>query len=46
MKEMDKLESGQESLFQVSEDGMVVLGKKIYLPDNEVLKGDILREAY
>jgi hypothetical protein len=46
MKEMDKLESGQESLFQVSKDGMVVLGKRIYLPDDEVLKGDILREAH
>jgi hypothetical protein len=46
MKEMDKLELGQESLVQVSKDGMVVLGKRIYLPDDEVLKGDILREAH
>jgi hypothetical protein len=46
MKEMNNVKVGQDSLFQVSNDGLVVMGKIIYLPNNEILKGEVLKEAH
>ena len=30
----------------MSNDGLVVMGKRIYLPNDEVLKGEVLKEAH
>jgi len=30
----------------VSNDGLVVMGKRIYVPDDKVLKGEVLKEAH
>jgi len=46
MKEMNKIKVGQDSLFRVSNDGLVVMGKRIYLPNDEVLKGEVFKEAH
>jgi hypothetical protein len=46
MKEMNNVKLGQDSLFQVSKDGLVVIGNRIYLPDDKVLKSEVLKEAY
>jgi hypothetical protein len=46
MKEMNNVKLGQDSLFQVSKDGLVVIGNIIYLPDDKVLKSEVLKEAY
>jgi hypothetical protein len=46
MKEMNNVKLGQDSLFQVSKDGLVVIGNKIYLPDDKVLKSEVLKKAY
>jgi hypothetical protein len=46
MKEMNNVKLGQHSLFQVSKDGLVVIGNRIYLPDDKVLKSEVLKEAY
>ena len=46
MKEMNKIKVGQDSLFRVSADGFVVMGKGIYLPNDEVLKSEVLKEAH
>jgi len=46
MKEMNSVKVGQDSLFRVSKDGLIVMGKIIYLPDDKVLKGKVLKEAH
>jgi len=46
MKEMNNVKVGQDSLFRVSKDGLVVMGNIIYLPDDKVLKSEVLREAH
>jgi hypothetical protein len=33
-----KLESGVETLFQKGDDGIVMLGRRMYVPDNKILK--------
>jgi hypothetical protein len=30
----------------VSKDGLVVMGNRIYLPDDKVLKSEVLKEAH
>jgi hypothetical protein len=46
MKEMNNVKVGQDSLFRVSKDGLVVMGNIIYLPDDKVLKSEVLKEAH
>jgi hypothetical protein len=41
-----KLESGGETLFQMGDDGIVMLGQRMYVSDNKSLKQKILREAH
>ena len=48
---MNNVKVGQDSLFRVSNDGLVVMGKRIYLPNDEVfkdevLKGEVLKKAH
>jgi hypothetical protein len=45
MKEMNNVKVGQDSLFRVSNDGLIVMGKRIYLPDDKVLKSEVFKEA-
>ena len=40
-----KLESGGETLFRMGGDGIVMLGRRMYVPDNKALKKKLLREA-
>jgi len=41
-----KLESGGETLFRMDDDGIVMLGRRMYVPDNKVLKQKLLRKAH
>jgi len=41
-----KLESGGETLFRMGDDGIVMLGRRMYVPDNKALKQKLLREAH
>jgi hypothetical protein len=41
-----KLESGGETLFRMGGDGIVMLGRRMYVPDNKALKKKLLREAH
>jgi hypothetical protein len=45
-KVRDKVESGAETPFQVLNDGMVVMGRRMYLPGDKVLKEEVLKEAH
>jgi hypothetical protein len=40
-----KLESGGETLFQMGDDGIMMLGRRMYVPDKKTLKQKLLREA-
>ena len=42
----DKVRSGVETPYQILDDGMIVLGRRMYLPNDETLKREILREAH
>jgi len=37
-----KLESGGETLFRMGNDGIVMLGRRMYVPDNKALKQKLL----
>jgi len=42
-----KLElGGGETLFRIGDDGIVMLGRRMYVPDNKALKQKLLREAH
>jgi len=41
-----KLESGGETLFRMGDNGIVMLGRRMYVPDNKALKQKLLREAH
>jgi len=38
--------SGVETPYQILDDGMIVLERRMYLPNDETLKREILREAH
>lgn len=38
----DKLKLGIETPFQILEDGMIVMERQIYLPENKALKEEVL----
>jgi len=42
----DKIEFGVETPFQILDDGMVVMGKVMYIPEDMALKDELLKEAY
>jgi hypothetical protein len=42
----EKVRSGIETPFQIQKDGMVVLGRRMYLPDDQPLKREVLQEAH
>ena len=37
-----KLEWGGETLFRIGNDGIVMLGRRMYVPDNKALKQKLL----
>jgi len=45
-KVRDKVESRAETPFQVLNDGMVVMGRRMYLLGDKVLKEKVLKEAH
>ena len=42
----EKVRSGIETSFQIQKDGMVVLERRMYLPDDQPLKREVLQEAH
>ena len=42
----EKVRSGIETSFQIQKDGMVVLRRRMYLPDDQMLKREVLQEAH
>ena len=45
-KVIDMVKARVETSFQILEDGMIVMKKRIYLHDNKILKTKVLKEAY
>jgi len=45
-KMIDKVKLGVETPFRVLNDGMVVMGEWMYMPDYKALKEKVLREAH
>jgi hypothetical protein len=41
-----KLEWGGETLFRIGNDGIVMLGRRMFVPDNKALKQKLLQEAH
>jgi len=41
-----KLELGGETLLRMGDDGIVMLGRRMYVPNNKALKQKLLREAH
>ena len=42
----ENVNQGIEKSFQVLSDGLIAMGRRIYLPNNEILKDEVLREAH
>jgi len=42
----EKVRSGIETSFQIQKDGMIVLRRRMYLPDDQLLKREVLQEAH
>jgi hypothetical protein len=42
----DMMEGSKDSLFIMTENGIVRMGNRVYLPDNRDLKEEILKEAH
>lgn len=40
------MNQGIEKSFQVLSDGLIAMGKRISLPNNEIFKDEVLREAH
>ena len=45
-KNKGRIEQGKELSFQVLPKGFVAMGKRVYLPEDKALKGEILKEAH
>jgi hypothetical protein len=41
----NKMKSGIEMSFQIQKDGLIVLGRQMYLPGDQTLKRKVLQEA-
>lgn len=40
------MELGVERPFRILKDGMVMMGRQMYLPEKKTLKEEVLREAH
>jgi hypothetical protein len=45
-KVKEKIKLGIETPFRILDDGMVLMGKRMYLPGDQVLRGELLKEAH
>jgi len=45
-KVKEKIKLGIETPFWILDDGMVLMGKRMYLPGDQVLKEELLKEAH
>jgi len=41
----ERVNQSVETTFQMLSDGLIVMGRRIYLPDDKTLKDKVLREA-
>jgi hypothetical protein len=46
LREKDMMEGSKDSLFRMTENGIVRMRNRVYLPDNRDLKEEILKEAH
>jgi hypothetical protein len=42
----ERVNKGIETSFQMISDGLIAMGRRIYLPEDKILKDEILREAH
>jgi hypothetical protein len=42
----ERVNKGIETSFQMLSDGLIAMGRRIYLPEDKILKDEVLREAY
>ena len=42
----ENVNQGIEKSFQLLSDGLIAMGRRIYLPNNEIFKDEVLREAH
>ena len=42
----ERVNKGIETSFQMLFNGLIVMGRQIYLPEDKILKDEILREAH
>jgi hypothetical protein len=42
----ERVNQGVETTFQMLSDGLIVVGRRIYLHDDKTLKDEVLREAH
>jgi hypothetical protein len=42
----ERVNKGIETSFQMLSDGLIAMGRRIYLPEDKILKDEVLREAH
>ena len=42
----ERVNKGIKTSFQMSFDGLIAMGRRIYLPEDKTLKDEVLREAH
>jgi len=42
----ERVNKGRETSFQMLSDGLIAMGRRIYLPEDKTLKDEVLREAH
>jgi hypothetical protein len=42
----ERVNKGIETSFQMLSDGLIAIGRRIYLPEDKILKDEVLREAH
>jgi len=42
----DRVNQGTEKAFQMSSNGLIAMGRQIYLPEDKTLKNEVLKEAH
>jgi len=40
------MDAGIETLFRVTNDGILMMGQRLYVPNNKMVKQKVLQEAY
>jgi hypothetical protein len=42
----ERVNQGVKTTFQMLSDGLIAMGRRIFLPDDKTLKDEVLREAH